>query len=386
MDLSQDSQSLSVHSIASAASSNITFPILPPETKALIEDIITSLPNDAHTFDHIFTRYKAIVASRNLDLGEDDETYASLLKLGMQRGATWKEKWSNAQRAIPGSSNALPSLDILRARLDSLDATTRHDGIPKTPRLQPIDHRLHTTDEGYMPSRKTPEQRRYRDVAEPMTSTPSRPRTAPLSFQPSTLRQQSETPSTAQVIKPRVTFLSPTRPSHHHHHDSESFNPPSISDYDSEPETASPSIRFLPRQPISIPPDPRITQADQFRSYSLLSRSLDIWSNKLAQHHRTLHRTQLVRDRILVKRALAVWKLKLRLMEEVLQPKAEAWSQVVLARKAIRVWREMTALRRKRRWEESMRLALERVERGRSERLVDQAWEVGRKIHASALR
>lgn len=345
MDLSADSQAYSVHSITSAASSNVTFPLLPAETHALIDQIIHSLPNDAHTWDHVFTRYKAVLEEQDLDLPEDDETYASLLKLGMLRGATWKEKWSSAQRATHSVSNGVPSLDILKARLDSL--TTR-------------DSPRYSEDPGL--SRKTPDQRKYRSVADPMTSTPSRGRILP------TPVPLSETPSTIHPLKQRVTFLSPDR----------SDYPSSASE--TEAEYLSPSLRFPRHQPEplrhSIPPDERITQADNFRSYSLLSASLDRWRIQTETHQAITFRTSLVRDRILIKRALAVWKLKLRLVEEVLVPKAEAWNAVVLGRKVLRTWSGLVRARRRRVWEGQMKQALEYVNDRRCDRIMGNVWEV----------
>jgi len=347
--------------------------VLPSEVYAAIEEIIFTLPNNAHTFDQICTRYKAVMAERELDLGVDEETYASLLKLGMQRGATWKEKWSNAQKATPGITHPLPSLDILKARLDSLDPNPPRSHLPelKTPRLQPKrppDPPLHFANEDYEERpRKTPEQRKYRNAADPMTSTPQRLRSLPIHY--------LETPSTAHPIKQRVTFLSPTRSAFE---SNESFNPPpSLSSGESEAETASPSSRYRPNaEDQRILPDQRIVQAEQFRSYTLLSTCLDHWRMQTDNRQAIELRTSLVRDRILVKRALAVWKLKLRLVEEVMVPKAEVWSEVVLMRKALRTWVALVKHKRRRRWELEMREALEVVNARTCGRLMGNVWQV----------
>ena len=103
---------------------------------------------------------------------------------------------------------------------------------------------------------------------------------------------------------------------------------------------------------------------------------LDAWRVRLERLDERFARTADIRDRLLVKRALVVWKLKLRLVEEVLEPKAVVWHELATKRKALRSWAERFMGSRRAKWESAMRSALERMRKRRERRIVATVFEV----------
>jgi hypothetical protein len=314
-------------------SSTATFPALPAATHALLDEIIQGLPADAHTFEHVFTRYKDVLALHGLDPADDEEGYASLLKLSMQRGATWKDKWRSAQQALPNSP-AVPRLDVLRARLDSLDATYNHP---------------------------TPSSSKLRPTSYPLTSTPRHDRTYRTDATEVTLTSSPPSPPSRHR---RVSFLSP--------HSSNVFSPPQTT------HVFSPIVPHHEDPPMDYARvhDPLIAASDAFRRSALLSHHLDAWRTCLESAQTLERKTAQIRNKLLVKRALAIWRLRLKLVESVLVPKAEAWGAVALKRRILREWADRAAGARKSRWEGQMRAALEAVRGLREGRILISAWDV----------
>lgn len=370
--------------ISSTASSTTTFPSVSPWIYSLLTDIINTLPPSASTFEQLFTRYQQVLAERGIDEADaegDQDAYALLLKLSMQRGSTWAQKWANAQKAVPAA--ATPSLDILKARLDSLDATQQHIhhiAPPTKTSAHPPPHLAIP----YIGTRLSSQ------VDGPLTSTPQRPRSAPL-------RKQDPQQVTPVKSARRVSFLSPRRPassaelsrSHTLLYDPDSEEEGSRSDQTPE-LVLPPHPRSMHRSHLSSTPaprlstyndqqlalDPKIVFADRFRRANLLAALLDRWRDRTEVLRRRHEQTEHLRQTVLLKRSLAAWHLKLRYTTDVLEPKANAWAHLNVARRTLATWVYKLRKKRKYDWEEQMRAAMVEFKARTEPRLLAEAWSV----------
>lgn len=353
--------------ISSTASSTQTFPSVSPWIYSLLTEIINSLPATASTFEQLFTRYQHVLAEKGIDEAEaesEQDAYAVLLKLSMQRGTTWAQKWANAQRALPPSST--PSLDVLKARLDHLDGQP-HPREPKPKQHLTIPYigaRLSSHADG------------------PLTSTPQRPRTVSAKRTMPPLQEQV----TPEKPPRRVSFLSPRPASSASHSRSNTLIEDSYSD-EPDPYVLTPH----PRRPHSTPPaqahsyspeltpDPKIILADRYRRANILTSFFDRWRDRNEQLQLQSDQTAQLRQTVVVKRSLAVWRLKLRYVQDVMEPKAEACEQLMLARRTLSQWVLRSRQKRKAHWEEQMRRGLEQFKARTEPKLLAEAFEVRRR-------
>lgn len=413
---------------STTSSSTTTFPSVSPWIYSLLTEIIHTLPPSASTFEQLFTRYQQVLAERGIDESEaegEQDAYALLLKLSMQKGSTWAQKWASAQRALPPSAS--PSLDVLKARLDSLDATQpqhHHHQQQQQPQSQqtwraPVASKSATTTG--LPSNSSSNTRNSlaipyigarlsSNLDGPLTSTPQRPRSAgpslstPQKHQQQQRQRESELDLQVTPVKKtprRVSFLSPRRPTASSVEYSSRASPFSEDDEDSdeqpldltpEPMVRPPHPRRTPTRPHSTPlpthhratpvqqqqlePNPEVTLADRFRRASLLTGFFDRWRDRADTLHQRHQQTTELRHTVLLKRSLAVWALRLRYTTDVLEPKADAWAELNRARRSVNTWVFRMRKKRKHDWEERMKAGLEEF-RARSEpRLLAEAWDV----------
>lgn len=378
-------QSLTLSSATSSSTTN-TFPAISPWLYSLLNDIIHSLSPTASTFEQLFTRYQQVLAERGIDeasVEQDQDAYALLLKLSMQRGVTWAQKWSSAQKAVPPSAS--PSLDILRARLDTLDARQPQQ------QQQPKPQQQH-----YVPFVGS---RLSARTDYPLTSTPQRPKSAPLSSSRPMDVLTEEAAHVTPTKARRVSFVSPRRsatPSAtlttsnsaltpHSHQVLDSSEDDEDDPGDGEGEMVLPPH---PRRPASTPllshykseqsadvlPDPHAVAADRFHRANSLASFLDRWRSRTQSVTALAEQTDSLRHTVILKRSMAVWKLRHRYLSDVLQPKADAAHALVLSRKYFQLWLFKLKKRHKKQQEEHLSQAVEAAKATFEPRLLEEAW------------
>jgi hypothetical protein len=287
--MADSSHSLTSHTLSSTRSA---FPVLTPDLHSTLSQIIARVPPGSSSFSDLFRAYSEIV----LHPQDDVEIYGAILKLGLEKGTDFRQKWASVLATQGISSGSLSQreemedvedgdrLDILKARLDALDRAAGQG--PETPR--PFARRRSVTTERPEPSgRSRAGARSTPPSLEPRTRTVTdRSRSA------SAERYRTRTNSREGPL-PRNPMYSNQSPIVDHHirrHDRSRSQPMTSTPVKSRPHHAglhpSPSTSSAAYTPMGsdshLLPSHQTRKADRFRNVSLLGRALDVWRDRVA--------------------------------------------------------------------------------------------------------
>jgi hypothetical protein len=284
-NMAEYSHSTTSHTLSTTRSA---FPILTPDLHSTLSNIVARVPPGSSSFSDLFKAYNNVVVHPQ----DDIEIYGAILKLALERGIDFRQKWASvlaAQGLLPRGSTSQGEeirsggdnerLDALKARLDELDRAagkSLETPMPLTRRLSIIE-RFYTPEGPHPGARSTSPSRgpRIRTVTRVSRSASAeRHRTR---IDSSERQQTHNTPGHQSPIvdhhirrhdRPRSLPLTSTPVKSRWHVGHRSSPSGSTAAYT---PTVSDS-HWLPSH--------QTRKADRFRRVSLLGRALDVWRDR----------------------------------------------------------------------------------------------------------
>jgi hypothetical protein len=371
--MADSSYSLTSQTLSSTRSA---FPVVTPELHSVLSRIVARVPVGSTSFSDLFKAYNEVV----LHPQDDVEIYGAILKLGLEKGSDFHQKWASVTasqgvsdpRALPPveeteDAGAGGKLDILKARLDQLDRSvgdTLETPKPSTGR---------------------------RPVSDKWEALEGPHHSGPFSTPPPLGSRKRTSRST-------ISNDTPAADRHIHHH--KRSHPMSSTPVKGRARpTSAPAEYESNRTPLH-----QTRKADQFRNLSLLGHALDVWREKAAfvkvsknvlsnilirpltmsPKDRAV-RTAQAHDAVLVRSCLRHWHVRL-VRCELINATASEYARKRLVREALHYWRTNAKAARRQRWETEIRVAWETFSKRRRARILDGFWEVSGREHFVPLK
>ena len=365
----------------STATDRSSFPLLSAAQYHLLLRIIAGLPPGASTFEALFESYNAVLLEDGIDVADENVCYGVLLKLGIERGACWTERWHNLlttaeERGVHlGHASAHPEprgghLDILRQQLEQVTLSTPRQA------LRPSSVPLESTT---TPTTTTTPRRNFLVTTTNLTSSdddhraPS-PRTRP--------RHVIDSSSSSSLRPSRVYSDSATH----------ATPPPRSRRLSSTSHSHLPVIPTAPSPPPQLPmvdtlATIRETAATAFRNLSLVGRQFSTWRARTHALYEQQYQVDRSRDNYVLRLSLRRWRRKLSALGELESRLAtyEDGKRRSDAERVIVTWAKRFTERKKAEWENALKSAAEQVAGITSARLVSDCLDVRARFALLAL-
>ena len=361
-------------SVTQTTSSLARFPLLSSSQYNLLNRIISRLPPRADTFDALFESYNAVLAEQGIEVAEENVCYGVLLKLGMERGATWTERWRNVVAGVEERGVQLGQapdhgerrgghLDILRQQLDKLTLDVPPSSSAASTRARRPASAPPPLDSPSTPRRnflvKTSQLASSSDDNSAATPSPSRTRTR-----------------SRYTVAPGESSSSSLRPSRVYSDSATHATPPPRSRrlYSATPVAAAPPELPMVDTLAVI----RENAATAFRNLSLVGRQFNTWRVRTHTVYEQEYQVDRSRDNYVLRLSLHRWRRKLSLVGE-LESRLAAYEDGKRRSdvgKIFKGWMRRFTERKKAEWESALRSAAEDVVRIASTRLLSDSLDV----------